>query len=55
METVRGFCYLGDKSNAHGERKAAGGVSKNWMDEILRMWGNPMWRKVFTENEREGL
>ena len=46
VETVRVFCYLGDRVHSNGGSDSR---IENWMDDIQRMWG-----KVFNGNERGG-
>ena len=56
VETVKGFCYLGDRLNASGgcETAVTARVRIGWMkfgecEELL------LAEKVFFENERDGV
>ena len=58
VETVKGFCYLGDRLNASGgceiavtSRVRTGWVKFRECGELLVV----MREKVFFENERDGL
>ena len=56
VETVRGFCYLGDRVNASGACKAAvtprARIGKG---EVQGMWRVAELKKVLAEGERNGL
>ena len=52
VETVRGFCYLGDRVNAGG---GCDSKSKYWLGEVQGMQGVAELKKVLAEAERNGL
>ena len=54
-ETVRGFCYLGDRVNAGGGCDSCDSKSKNWLGEVQGMRGVAELKKVLAEAERNGL
>ena len=55
VETVKGFCYLGDRLNASGgcETAVTSRVRIGWMK--CRVRRVVTWEKVSSENERNGL
>ena len=56
VETVRGYCYLGDRVNGGGGWQAAVTVkSKNWLGEVQGMRGVTELKNVLVEGERSGL
>ena len=55
VETVKGFCYIGDRLNASGggETAVTSRVRIGWTK--FRECGVVTWEKVFFENERDAL
>ena len=56
METVRGFCYLGDRVNGGGGWEAAVTVKrKNWLSQVQGVWGVAELKKVLYKGKMSGL
>ena len=59
VETVRGFCYLGDKVNASTSGGCEAAVPARarigWLGEVQGMWRVAEVKKILPEGERKGL
>ena len=52
VQSVNGFCYLGNRLNTGGRCEAAV-TARTWLGEIQRMSRTVTWKKVFDEDERK--
>ena len=55
VETVRNFCYLGDRVDASGGCEAAVTARARWLGEVQGIQRVAEIKKVLAEGERNGL